>query len=177
MPLPAKSLAMARRNSRPALSGYPPVSSYPLSYCSIPADARYVKNRLLYCATDKEIFDALASSPQHLSEATLLELVRNGDFYSSFSDRMRLCSDIYPCSFFGFNDVAQIQAEFEKSTKGEKKTFKNLKTMLSLGEFRIIADQYQAQAEAEGVFPLKTLGQISLLSMWITKKSTSGRPG
>jgi hypothetical protein len=108
------------------------------------------KNRPLYCATDKEIFDALASSPQHFSETTLLGLSKGrGIFYSPLADRMQLCSDISLLGF-GFNDVAQIQAEFEKAAKSEKKTFKNLKTALTLDEFRIIAAEYQSQAEAEG---------------------------
>ena len=108
------------------------------------------KTRLLYCATDKEIFDALASSPLHFSGFTLLGLAKKrGIFYSPLADRMQLCSDISLLGF-GFNDVAQIQAEFEKSAKSEKKTFKNLKTVLTLEEFRVIADQYQSNAEAEG---------------------------
>ncbi len=108
------------------------------------------KNRFLYSATDKEIFDALASSAQHFSESTLLGLARKrGIFFSPLVDRMKLCSEISLLNF-GFNDVAQIQAEFEKSAKSEKKTFKNLKTTLTLDEFRLIADQYQSQAEMEG---------------------------
>lgn len=108
------------------------------------------KRRLLYCASDKEIFDALASSTLHFSGSTLLELAaKRGIFYSPKADRMQLCSDISLLGF-GFDEVAQIQGEFEKSAKSEKKTFKNLKTTLTLDEFKTIASEYQSQAESEG---------------------------
>jgi hypothetical protein len=108
------------------------------------------KTHFLYCATDKEIYDALASTPLHFSESTLLGLAKKrGIFYSPVSDRMQLCSDI-SLLIFGFNEVAHIEAEFEKSARTEKKTFKNLKAALTLEEFRTIADQYQAEAEKEG---------------------------
>jgi hypothetical protein len=108
------------------------------------------KDRFLYCATDKEIYDALASTPLHFSESTLLGLAKSrGIFYSPLADRMQLCSDISLLTF-GFNEIANIEAEFEKSTKTEKKTFKSLKTALTLEEFRTIADQYQSQAREEG---------------------------
>ena len=103
-----------------------------------------------YCATDKEIYDALASTPLHFSESTLLGLAKTrGIFYSPLADRMQLCSDI-SLLIFGFNEVAHIEAEFEKSARTERKTFKNLKAALTLEEFRTIADQYQSEAEKEG---------------------------
>ena len=108
------------------------------------------KPRFLYCATDKEIYDALASAPLHFSEATLLELAKKrGIFFSSQAERMQLCSDI-SLLIFGFNEVAHIEAEFEKSARTEKKTFMNLKVALTLEEFRTIADKYQAEAEKVG---------------------------
>jgi hypothetical protein len=108
------------------------------------------KTRFLYCATDKEIYDALASTPLHFSESTLLGLAKTrGIFYSPLADRMQLCSDI-SLLIFGFNEVAHIEAEFEKSARTERKTFKNLKAALTLEEFRTIADQYQSEAEKEG---------------------------
>lgn len=108
------------------------------------------KARPLYCATDKEIFDALASSSLHFSESTLLRLAKKrGIFYSSQADRVQLCGEISMLTF-GFTDVAQIQAEFEKSAKSEKRTFKSLKAILTLNEFRDIAEAYQSEAEAEG---------------------------
>jgi len=108
------------------------------------------KTRFLYCATDKEIYDALASTPLHFSGSTLLGLAKKrGIFYSPLADRMQLCSDI-SLLIFGFNEVAHIEAEFEKSARTEKKTFTNLKSVLTLEEFRTIADQYQSEAEKEG---------------------------
>jgi hypothetical protein len=104
----------------------------------------------LYCATDKEIFDALASAPQLFGESALLGLAKaRGIFYSPHTDRLRLCGDISSLGF-GFDEIARIQGEFEKSSRSEKKTFKYLKTELSLEEFRSIAAQYKAEAEEEG---------------------------
>ena len=108
------------------------------------------KAALLYCATDKEVFDALASSRQHFSESTLLALAKKrGIFYSAQTDRMQLCHDISLLTF-GFHDVAQLQGEFEKSSRSEKKTFMRINTALTLDELRMIADQFQKDAEAEG---------------------------
>jgi hypothetical protein len=108
------------------------------------------KKAPLYCATDKKIYDALASSPQLFSAASLLGLGKaRGIFYSPQTERMRLCSDISLLGF-GFDEIAGIQGEFEKSSRSEKKTFKSLKTELSLDEFRAIAAQYKAEVEEEG---------------------------
>lgn len=104
----------------------------------------------LYCATDKEIFDALASSAQHFTVSTLLGLAKKrGIFFSPLADRMQLCNDI-SLLIFGFNHVAEVQGEFEKATRSEKRTFKHLRTGLNLAEFRSIAAQYVETAEEEG---------------------------
>ena len=108
------------------------------------------KRAPLYCATDKEIFDALVSSPQLFSELGLRGLAKErGIFYSPETSRPRLCGDISLLGF-GFNEIARIQGEFEKTSRSEKKTFKYLKTELSLEEFRSIAEQYKGEAEEEG---------------------------
>jgi hypothetical protein len=108
------------------------------------------KAALLYCATDKEVFDALASSRQHFSESTLLAMAKKrGIFYSAQTDRMQLCEDVSLLTF-GFHDVAQLQAEFEKSSHGEKKTFMRINTALTLDELRTIAKQFEKDAEEEG---------------------------
>lgn len=108
------------------------------------------KRALLYCVTDKEIFDALVSSPQMFSTSTLRGLGKaRGIFYSAQTDRQTLCSDISSLGF-GFDEIAGIQGEFEKTSRSEKKTFKYLKTEITLQEFRSIAAQYKAEAEEEG---------------------------
>jgi hypothetical protein len=104
----------------------------------------------LYCVTDKEIYDALVSAPQHFSASALLGIGKaRGIFYSPQTDRQRLCSDISSLGF-GFDEIARIQGEFEKSSRSDKKTFKYLKTELSLEEFRSIAALYKVEAEEEG---------------------------
>ena len=108
------------------------------------------KAALLYCATDKEIFDALASSRQHFSEGTLLSMAKKrGIFHSPQTDRMQLCHDISLLTF-GFYDVAQLQAEFEKSNPREKKTFMRINVALTLDELRRIADKFQEESEMQG---------------------------
>jgi len=108
------------------------------------------KAALLYCATDKEIFDALASSSQHFSENTLLSMAKKrGIFYSPQTDRVQLCHDISLLTF-GFYDVAQLQAEFEKSNPREKKTFMRINVALTLDELRRIAEKLQEESEVQG---------------------------
>ena len=108
------------------------------------------KRAPLYCVTDKEIFDALASGSQSFSPATLRGLGKaRGIFYSPRTARQTLCADISSLGF-GFDEIASIQGEFEKTSKSEKKTFKYLKAEISLQEFRTIAALYKTEAEEEG---------------------------
>ena len=49
------------------------------------------KNNLLYCATDKEIYDVLMSAKQRINPAVILELAKDrGIFYSSTDTRETL---------------------------------------------------------------------------------------
>ena len=58
------------------------------------------KPRFLYCATDKEIYDALASAPLHFSEATLLELAKkSGGFFSLHRQSECSFAVIFLCSY------------------------------------------------------------------------------
>lgn len=108
------------------------------------------KRAPLYSVTDKEIYDALASSPQLFGPSALRGLGKaRGIFYSPKTERLDLCSDVSSLGF-GFDEISRVQGEFEKTSRGEKKTFKYLKTEISLQEFRTIAAQYKAEAEEEG---------------------------
>ncbi|MEZ3187617.1 hypothetical protein HZR81_22290 [Pseudomonas sp. LM13] len=54
-----------------------------------------IKNALQYCATDKEIHDALMSAKQKINEKVLLELAKDrGIFYSAKDSRDDLVSAI-----------------------------------------------------------------------------------
>lgn len=54
-----------------------------------------INNTLQYCATDKEIYDALMSAKQKISEKVLLELAKDrGIFFSPKETREDLCSAI-----------------------------------------------------------------------------------
>src|SRR5258708_3378456 len=71
------------------------------------------KRPLLYCATDKELFDVLMSSKQHFGERTLLNLARNRGILCSFSDDRIDLADKLSLMIFGHHEILAIQDEFE----------------------------------------------------------------
>jgi hypothetical protein len=109
---------------------------------------------LLYCATDKEIFDVLMSSRQHFSENALLDLARSRSLIlSPYDDREDLAEKL-AVMIFGFNEVRAIQAVFERSGRGEKTTSFRLNGEITAAEIREAAIAYGAEVgEEETVVP------------------------
>src|ERR1700735_5079597 len=104
------------------------------------------KRPLLYCATDKELFDVLLSGKKQFGERTLLNLARNrGILYSSSDDRIEL-ADKLSVMIFGFHEIRAIQDEFERAGRGEKTTSFRINTELTPGEIKEIADEYRDTA-------------------------------
>src|ERR1035441_1157236 len=94
------------------------------------------KPRLLYCATDKELFDVLMSSKQHFGERTLLNLARNRGILYSFSDDRIDLADKLSLMIFGHHEILAIQEEFERAGRGEKTTSFRINTELTPTEIK-----------------------------------------
>lgn len=118
--------------------------------------------QLLYCVTDNEVFDALLSGRQQFNEKALLNIARQrGIYYSSQEDRVSLINKISSLTF-GFHEIAALQAEFERSGRGEKTTSFRLNTALTLEEIKTITETYSVVAKEEGdkasIYPIGETG-------------------
>lgn len=108
------------------------------------------KPQLFYYATDKDLFDALVSARQQFNEAALRNLARTrGIYYSDKDDRVTLAENISLMTF-GFLELSDIQAEFERSGKGEKTASFRMKTALSLEEIKKIIGEFHKAIEQDG---------------------------
>ena len=95
--------------------------------------------RLLFCATDKEIFDAYMSAPQHFNENTLLSTgAERNIFYSSKDDREQL-ADVLSIQIFSFEDLRKIESYFEKAGRADRRTAISLNVSLSPEELKEVA--------------------------------------
>jgi hypothetical protein len=119
------------------------------------------KPRLLYCATDKELFDVLMSSKQHFGERILLSLARRrGILYSRSDDRVDL-ADKLSVMTYGFHEIRAIQDEFERAGRGEKTTSFRINMELTVAEIKEIADEYRDAADDEKVVT-RSVGQAGV---------------
>ena len=120
------------------------------------------KPRLLYCATDKELFDVLMSSKQHFGERILLSLARRrGILYSRSDDRADL-ADKLSVMTYGFHEIRAIQDEFERAGRGEKTTSFRINMELTVAEIKEIADEYRDAADDEEKVVTRSVGQAGV---------------
>lgn len=105
-----------------------------------------IKNTLQYCATDNEIFDALMSAKQKISEKVLLELAKDrGVFYSSKDSREDLISAISLLPH-DYHDLNTLLEQREHQGRQEKLTSVTLPEALSVEEIKEILKEYTAES-------------------------------
>jgi hypothetical protein len=105
-----------------------------------------IKNTLQYCATDKEIFDALMSAKQKISEKVLLELAKDrGIFYSAKDSREDLISSISILPH-DFHDLNTLLEQREHSGRQEKLTSVILPAALTVDEIKEVLKEYTEQS-------------------------------
>lgn len=108
-----------------------------------------IKNTLQYCATDKEIFDALMSAKQKISEKVLLELAKDrGIFYSPKDTREDLVSSISLLPH-DFHDLNTLLEQREHSGRQEKLTSVTLPVTLTVDEIKEVIKEYTADSPAD----------------------------
>jgi acylphosphatase len=104
------------------------------------------KNNLLYCATDKEIYDVLMSAKQRINAAVVLELAKDrGIFYSSKDARETLVHNLSLLTH-DYHDLNIILDQREHAGRAEKTTSITLNAALTVEEIKEVAKEYIAEA-------------------------------
>lgn len=105
-----------------------------------------INNTLQYCATDKEIFDALMSARQKISEKVLLELAKDrGIFFSAKDARDDLISAISLLPH-DYHDLNTLLEQREHHGRPEKITSVTLSEALTADEIKEVLKEYAAES-------------------------------
>lgn len=105
-----------------------------------------IKNTLQYCATDKEIYDALMSAKQKISEKVLIDLAKDrGIFYSAKDGREDLVSAISLLPH-DYHDLNTLLEQREHPGRQEKLTSVTLPEVLTIEEIKEVLKEYTAES-------------------------------
>lgn len=103
--------------------------------------------RLIFSATDKEIFDAYMSAPQHFNEGYLLDAaVERGIFYS-VNDSRELLADALSSQVLSYDDLRRIEVHFEKVGRADRRTTVSLDVSLTQDELAKFSHELVAEAD------------------------------
>ncbi len=107
------------------------------------------KNNLLYCATDKEVYDVLMSAKQMINSAVVMELAKDrGIFYSSKDTRETLVHYLSLLTH-DFHDLNIILDQREHAGRAEKVTSITLNAALTVEEIKEVAKEYIAESPSD----------------------------
>jgi hypothetical protein len=104
------------------------------------------KSTLVYCATDKEIFDLLMSSKQKITESIMIELSKDrGIFYSPSDSRETLARNLslLPHDYYDLNVMLDRR---EHPGRAEKITSIILNSPLTIDDIKDVSKEYTEQA-------------------------------
>lgn len=105
-----------------------------------------MKNTLMYCATDNEIYEVLMSSKQKITEAVVLELAKDrGVFYSSRDSRETLV-EMLSLLPHDYHDLSIILDHREHAGRAEKITSVTLNAVLSIDDIKEVSKEYKEQS-------------------------------
>jgi len=123
-----------------------------------------IKNSLQYCATDKEIFDALMSARQKINEKVLLELSKDrGIFYSSSDSRDHLISVISLLPH-DYHDLNTLLEQREHAGRQEKLTSVTLPTKLTTEEIKEVLKEYTGESPEDEKVTYHTKGASQVVA-------------
>ena len=101
-----------------------------------------------FYATDKDVFDLLASAKQKLTDGVLRELARErGIFYSPQDSREELV-DALSLLPYTLNELLNLMDRRETSRRNEKTTSLTLDADIPLDEIKAVVREYQAEVGA-----------------------------
>jgi hypothetical protein len=107
------------------------------------------KRQLLYCATDKEIYDLLISSKQRITESIMLGIARErGIFYAPRERREELVNHLSLLTY-GYDHLDTMLGHREISQRTEKLTSISLRAPLSLEDIKAVCTDYKEHASNE----------------------------
>lgn len=107
------------------------------------------KNNLLYCATDKEIYDVLMSAKQRINAAVIMELAKDrGIFYSSKDTRETLAHSLSLLPH-DYHDLNIILDQREHAGRSEKLTSVTLNASLTIEDIKEIAKEYISDSPSD----------------------------
>ncbi|MBS3021651.1 hypothetical protein DJFAAGMI_04425 [Comamonas sp. PE63] len=105
-----------------------------------------INSTLQYCATDKEIYDALMSAKQKISEKVLLELAKDrGIFFSPKDSREDLIGAISLLPH-DYHDLNTLLEQREHQGRQEKLTSVTLPEALTIEEIKEVLKEYTADS-------------------------------
>ncbi len=108
-----------------------------------------VKGNLLYCATDKEIYDVLMSAKQRIGTGVILELAKDrGIFYSSKDSRESLVHNLSLLPH-DYHDLNVILDQREHAGRSEKLTSITLNAVLTIEDIKEVAKEYMAETPSD----------------------------
>lgn len=106
-------------------------------------------NNLLYCATDKEIYDVLMSARQRINAAVILELAKDrGIFYSSKDTRETLVHSLSLLPH-DYHDLNIILDHREHAGRAEKMTSMTLNAALTIEDIKEVAKEYITESPSD----------------------------
>lgn len=123
---------------------------------------------LLYCATDKEIYDVLMSAKQKINVAVALELAKDrGIFYSAKDTRESLVHRLSLLTH-DYNDLNIILDQRDHGGRPEKLTSITLNAKLTVEEIREVAKEFisEVPADEKAVASQKGTDQYTLTVMY-----------
>lgn len=100
------------------------------------------KNNLLYCATDKEIYDVLMSAKQRINSGVVLELAKDRKIFYSPSDSREDLIHHLSLLPHGYHELNVILEQREHAGRAEKITSVTLNADLTVDELKEIAKEY-----------------------------------
>lgn len=104
------------------------------------------KNNLLYCATDKEIFDVLMSAKQRIHSGVILELAKDrGIFYSPKDSRETLVHQLSLLPH-DYHDLNLILDHREHAGRAEKLTSVTMNAALTIEEIKAVVNEYTEES-------------------------------
>jgi len=107
------------------------------------------KSNLLYCATDKEIYDVLMSAKQRINSGVILELAKDrGIFYSSQDSREALVHSLSLLSH-DYHDLNIILDHREHAGRAEKLTSVTLNAALTIDEIKEVIKEYITESPSD----------------------------
>lgn len=104
------------------------------------------KDNILYCATDKEIYDVLMSSRQRINSAVIRELAKDrGIFYSPKDTRETLVHNLSLLPH-DYHDLNYILEQRGHTGRAEKLTSVVLNAALTIEEIKDVAKSYTSES-------------------------------